>query len=275
MGELRIWHWLIICILVIVFLQINKNSSNKKNEQNKSANYRKSKNQSAFEKSDDKSFYSILGVLHDAEDIVIKAAYKAMAQKYHPDKFQGEAEYAKKRIQDINQAYEILSDPIERRKYDEMYREMQSDDDPQTQEIIYPDTNSFKKTRMMNWTISIVLASSWVFMLTEVSSVFQIVATTVNFGLFLGVFSFTAVSLSTESFSIFGMRILISNKFRKALQSVMFKVNIGVSLLATLILVLSFVNNPSSFVGFVGFLFYIIPLGINVRTLNSIINSTI
>ena len=33
-----------------------------------------------------KDYYKILGVLDNAEDIVIKAAYRALAQKYHPDK---------------------------------------------------------------------------------------------------------------------------------------------------------------------------------------------
>jgi curved DNA-binding protein CbpA len=68
--------------------------------------------------SNKKNYYRILGVLQDAEDIVIRAAYKALAQKYHPDKFQGDAKHAKQRMQEINEAYSILSDAIERQKYD-------------------------------------------------------------------------------------------------------------------------------------------------------------
>ena len=37
-----------------------------------------------------KNLYQILGVLDTAEDIVIRAAYKALAQKYHPDKWSGD-----------------------------------------------------------------------------------------------------------------------------------------------------------------------------------------
>ena len=37
-----------------------------------------------------KDYYCILGVIKSAEDIVIKAAYRALAQKYHPDKFEGD-----------------------------------------------------------------------------------------------------------------------------------------------------------------------------------------
>ncbi|MGI9227665.1 MAG: DnaJ domain-containing protein [Gammaproteobacteria bacterium] len=33
-----------------------------------------------------KNHYSTLGVTQDAEDVVIKAAYRALAQRYHPDK---------------------------------------------------------------------------------------------------------------------------------------------------------------------------------------------
>ena len=63
-----------------------------------------------------KDYYKILGVLDNAEDIVIKAAYRALAQKYHPDKNQTKA--AKDVMQEINEAYSVLSDPTERKKYD-------------------------------------------------------------------------------------------------------------------------------------------------------------
>ena len=65
-----------------------------------------------------KNLYQILGVLDTAEDIVIRAAYKALAQRYHPDKWQGNAEEATVRMREINDAYRILSNPIEKEKYD-------------------------------------------------------------------------------------------------------------------------------------------------------------
>ena len=76
-----------------------------------------------------KDYYRILGVLQDAEDIVIKAAYKALAQKYHPDKFQGDAKHAKQRMQEINEAYAILSDAVERKKYDSERGNSEYEDD--------------------------------------------------------------------------------------------------------------------------------------------------
>ena len=65
-----------------------------------------------------KDYYRILGVLDDAEDIVIKAAYKALAQRYHPDKWIGDKDEATRRMSDINEAYAVLSDTAKRNEYD-------------------------------------------------------------------------------------------------------------------------------------------------------------
>lgn len=65
-----------------------------------------------------KDYYQILGVMHSAEDIVIRAAYKALAQRYHPDKYQGDPTKAKSIMQEIVEAYSILSDTDKRKKYD-------------------------------------------------------------------------------------------------------------------------------------------------------------
>jgi outer membrane protein OmpA-like peptidoglycan-associated protein len=68
----------------------------------------------------DANYYKILGVLDDAEDIAIRAVYRALAQTYHPDKFQGDPNFAEERMKEINEAYSILSDPASRREYDEI-----------------------------------------------------------------------------------------------------------------------------------------------------------
>jgi len=67
--------------------------------------------------------YSILGVSRDAEDVVIKAAWRALAQKYHPDKFDGPADVAQKKMQEINNAYNVLADPERRADYDRNFAE--------------------------------------------------------------------------------------------------------------------------------------------------------
>jgi curved DNA-binding protein CbpA len=65
-----------------------------------------------------KDYYRILGVLDDAEDVVIRAAYKALAQRYHPDKWTGNKDEANRRMQEINEAYAVLSDSAKRKQYD-------------------------------------------------------------------------------------------------------------------------------------------------------------
>ena len=63
-------------------------------------------------------YYAILGVHPTAEDIVIRAAYKALAQRYHPDRFAGSQDEAHRRMSDLTKAYEVLADPVRRQKYD-------------------------------------------------------------------------------------------------------------------------------------------------------------
>lgn len=65
-----------------------------------------------------KDYYAILGVVPSAEDVVIRAAWKALAQRYHPDRFAGDVAKANARIVEINEAYNVLSDPVQRNTYD-------------------------------------------------------------------------------------------------------------------------------------------------------------
>lgn len=88
-----------------------------------------------------KDYYRILGVLDDAEDIVIRAAYKALAQRYHPDKWTGSPEEATRRMQEINEAYAVLSDPNKRKQYDDSRDRTQYQEDSQTDtETSFADT---------------------------------------------------------------------------------------------------------------------------------------
>lgn len=68
-------------------------------------------------------YYAILGVSKNAEGVVIKAAWRALAQKYHPDKFDGPADVAQKKMQEINSAYNVLADPERRADYDRNFAE--------------------------------------------------------------------------------------------------------------------------------------------------------
>jgi len=65
-----------------------------------------------------KDLYGILGVAKGATDKDIKAAYRKLALKYHPDKNKGDKE-AEKKFGEINAAYAILSDAKKRQQYDQ------------------------------------------------------------------------------------------------------------------------------------------------------------
>ena len=59
-----------------------------------------------------KDYYAVLGLEKGASDDEIKRAFRKLAIKYHPDKNQGNKE-AEEKFKDINEAYQILSDPEE------------------------------------------------------------------------------------------------------------------------------------------------------------------
>lgn len=62
-------------------------------------------------------YYATLGVKRDAAEKEIRSAYRKLARKHHPDVNPGD-KAAEARFKEINQAYEVLSDPEKRRKYD-------------------------------------------------------------------------------------------------------------------------------------------------------------
>ena len=67
-----------------------------------------------------KTFYELLEVDKNASDETIKTVYKSLVKKYHPDLKDGQEKIqAEDQIKKINEAYDVLSDPIKRHEYDQ------------------------------------------------------------------------------------------------------------------------------------------------------------
>lgn len=67
--------------------------------------------------SNKRDYYEILGITRDADDAEIKKAFRKQAKNYHPDLNPGDEE-SEKKFKEVNEAYEVLSDPAKREKYD-------------------------------------------------------------------------------------------------------------------------------------------------------------
>ena len=62
--------------------------------------------------------YKVLGVSPNASDDEIKAAYRQLAKKYHPD-MNKDDESAAQKFKEVNEAYQVLSDDKKRAQYDQ------------------------------------------------------------------------------------------------------------------------------------------------------------
>jgi len=93
--------------------------------------------------------YEVLGVSRDADDETIKKAYKKLTRKWHPDLHQEsgnekgtDEKIAEEKFKAINEAYEILSDPIKRKAFDDANVEKSN---------IYEYYASKKTTKKHSW----------------------------------------------------------------------------------------------------------------------------
>ncbi|KAH7094863.1 hypothetical protein FB567DRAFT_511246 [Paraphoma chrysanthemicola] len=88
------------------------------------------KAQTLLKRSKTKDYYKVLGVSRDADERDIKRAYRKLTKQHHPDKIGNQnitPEEAQKKMASINEAYEVLSDPELKERFDR-------GDDPNSQE---------------------------------------------------------------------------------------------------------------------------------------------
>src|SRR5215831_6311909 len=84
-------------------------------------------------------YYTLLGVDKDAPQGAIKAAFKKLALQYHPDVYKGNDAHERMRL--LLEAYQTLSDPEERKRYDARYGE-----------FVDTSTSSMKRSHTENTT---------------------------------------------------------------------------------------------------------------------------
>src|SRR5882724_1777612 len=67
-----------------------------------------------------RDYYEVLSVSRTADGEEIKRSYRRLAMKYHPDRNQGgAAAEAEIKFKECSEAYEVLSDPAKRQRYDQ------------------------------------------------------------------------------------------------------------------------------------------------------------
>ena len=74
-----------------------------------------------------RTHYENLKVAENAPVSVIKVAYKALCQTYHPDKFEGSPEEAHRIMKIINKAYAVLNDPDQRQAHNTWIRKKEAE----------------------------------------------------------------------------------------------------------------------------------------------------
>ena len=65
----------------------------------------------------ERSYYDVLGVAKDADEKVLKSAFRKKAMEYHPDRNKGCVD-SEAKFKEMSEAYEVLSDPQRRAIYD-------------------------------------------------------------------------------------------------------------------------------------------------------------
>ena len=107
-----------------------------------------------------KNYYHILGLSFESkpENSLINAAYKALVKLYHPDIFKGNNKDLKRKITEINEAYETLSNTEKKKKYDEQLNFFHKNNLYDFSELNLEDTEKFNEKFFNNdWEIASIV----------------------------------------------------------------------------------------------------------------------
>ena len=80
-----------------------------------------------------KDYYKIMGISKDASQKDIKKAFRKLARKHHPDLNQGDKK-SEEKFKELNEAYEVLSNKENRKKYDKYGENWKHSDEIEKQE---------------------------------------------------------------------------------------------------------------------------------------------
>ena len=93
-----------------------------------------------------KTLYEILEVSENASKEIVEKAYKVLAKKYHPDlQAEGDKQEAEKKMKQINEAYEVLSDEEKRKEYDLKLAQERSKEEVQKQSKSEYNQNQYRQ----------------------------------------------------------------------------------------------------------------------------------
>jgi curved DNA-binding protein CbpA len=99
-----------------------------------------------------KDFYKILEISSTSNIAEIKRAYRRLALKYHPDKNSGDTLFSKN-FNDINEAYDILSNPLTKQDYDFKYKQTFEQQSSNSQKQAQSSSNNEAEQLIFNWIV--------------------------------------------------------------------------------------------------------------------------
>ena len=107
-----------------------------------------------------KNYYHILGLSFESspEKQLIEAAYKALVKLYHPDVYKGDKKSLNRKIREINESYEILSNETKKKVYDEKLRNYHINKSFDYSEEEFEDKDIFNKKYIdEDWEIALLV----------------------------------------------------------------------------------------------------------------------